>query len=94
MQHWVISEKLIQSLLSHRFMHSHLGAGAEEALSKTDTGMVNEVLCKLLCHNLTCWIQDQEIPGIAPMFRKDESLSTEGDIFPMRRLNGSYCLGG
>jgi transposase len=41
--------------------------------SKTDTAMVNEVLCKILCHNLTCLIQEQETLGIVPVFWKDEA---------------------
>lgn len=36
--------------------------------SKTDVAMKNEVLCKLLCHNLCCLIQEQEELGIAPIF--------------------------
>jgi hypothetical protein len=40
--------------------------------SKTDTAMKNEVLCKLLCHNLCCLIQEQEELGIAPVFWKNE----------------------
>jgi transposase len=32
-------------------------------LSKTDAAMVNEVLCKLLCQNLTCLVQEQEALG-------------------------------
>jgi hypothetical protein len=34
--------------------------------------MKNEVLCKLLCHNLCCLIQEQEELGIAPVFWKDQ----------------------
>jgi hypothetical protein len=34
--------------------------------------MVNEVLCKIICHNLTCLIQEQEALGIVPVFWKDE----------------------
>jgi transposase/predicted nucleic acid-binding Zn finger protein len=45
--------------------------------SKTDTAMVNEVLCKLLCHNLCCLIQEQEELGISPVFWKDEEEGTE-----------------
>jgi transposase len=41
-------------------------------VSKTDMAMVNEVLCKFLCHNLTCLIMEQETLGIAPVFWKDE----------------------
>lgn len=40
--------------------------------SRSDAGMVNEVLCKLICHNLCCLIQEQEELGIVPMFWKDE----------------------
>jgi hypothetical protein len=39
--------------------------------SKTDVAMVNEVLCKLLCHNLCCLIQEQCELGIEPVFWKD-----------------------
>jgi transposase len=39
--------------------------------SKTETAMVNEVLCKLVCHNLCCLIQSQCELGIEPMFWKD-----------------------
>ena len=39
--------------------------------SKTDVAMVNEVLCKLLCHNLCCLIQEEHELGIDPVFWKD-----------------------
>lgn len=45
--------------------------------SKTDTAMVNEVLCKFLCHNLTCLIQEQETLGIIPVFWKDEAVGQQ-----------------
>jgi transposase len=44
----------------------------DSVVSKTETAMVNEVLCKFLCHNLTCLIQEQETLGIVPVFWKDE----------------------
>jgi hypothetical protein len=34
--------------------------------------MVNEVLCKLLCHNVCCLIQEQCELGIEPVFWPDE----------------------
>jgi hypothetical protein len=46
-------------------------------MSRTDTAMVNEVLCKLLCHNLTCLIQEQETLGIVPVFWKDDEKAGE-----------------
>jgi len=44
----------------------------DSVLSKTDTAIRNEVLCKILCHNLTCLIQEQETLGIVAIFWKDE----------------------
>jgi transposase len=46
--------------------------------SKTDAAMVNEVLCKLLCHNLCCLIMEQEVLGIAPVFWPEESIAHAG----------------
>jgi transposase len=40
--------------------------------SKTDTAMVNEVLCKFLCHNICCLIQEQIELGIDAEFWKDD----------------------
>lgn len=37
-------------------------------MSNTETGMWAETLCKFLCQNLTCLIQEQETLGIAPIF--------------------------
>lgn len=44
----------------------------DSVLCRSDTGMINEVLCKLLCHNLCCLIQEQEELGIVPIFWKNE----------------------
>jgi len=44
----------------------------DAVMSKTDTAMVNEVLCKLLCHNLCCLIQEHTTLGIEPIFWKAE----------------------
>jgi transposase len=38
--------------------------------SKNDVAMVNEVLCKFLCHNLTCLIHEQEELGIEAEFAR------------------------
>jgi len=40
--------------------------------SKTATAMTNEVLCKLLCHNICCVISSQIELGIVPVFWEDE----------------------
>jgi hypothetical protein len=47
----------------------------DSVMSRSDVGMVNEVLCKLLCHNLTCLIQEQETLGIVPVFWKNEDVA-------------------
>jgi transposase len=44
--------------------------------SKTDTAMVNEALCKVLCHNICCLIQSQYELGIVPVFWKDEPVES------------------
>ena len=36
--------------------------------SKTDTAMVNEALCKVLCHNICCLIQSMYELGIEAKF--------------------------
>lgn len=36
--------------------------------SKTDTAMVNEALCEILCHNLYCLIQSMVELGIEAKF--------------------------
>lgn len=38
--------------------------------SRDDAAMVNEVLCKVLCHNLCVLIQEQHELGIDPIFWK------------------------
>jgi len=42
-----------------------------EVRSKTDTAMKNEVLAKLVAHNLCCLIQEQHELGIEPLFWQD-----------------------
>jgi transposase len=39
--------------------------------SKTDVAMVNEVLCKIICHNICCLIQESHELGIATEFWTD-----------------------
>ena len=54
--------------------------------SKTDAAMVNTVLCKIQCHNITDLIQRQEVLGFVPAFWKDEQAGEmEGEILPMVR---------
>jgi transposase len=58
----------------------------DSVMSKTDVAMANEALCKILCHNLTCLIQEQETLGISPVFWKDEEEKAGPPaILPMAR---------
>lgn len=36
--------------------------------SKTDVAMVNEVLCKIVCHNICCLIREAQELGISSVF--------------------------
>jgi len=45
--------------------------------SKTETAMVNEVLCKLICHNLACLVHAQCELGIESVFWKEEESARE-----------------
>jgi hypothetical protein len=56
----------------------------DSVMSKNDVAMVNEVLCKILCHNLTCLIQEQETLGIVPVFWKDEEESATDEVQVLR----------
>lgn len=40
----------------------------ERLRSKTDTAQVNEVLCKILCHNVCCLTQPIYELGVEPTF--------------------------
>lgn len=50
--------------------------------AKSDTAMVNEVLAKLLCHNICCLIQSQCELGIEPIFWDDEPQDEPRNIIP------------
>jgi hypothetical protein len=36
--------------------------------SKSDVAMINEVLCKIVCHNICCLIQEAQELGITTDF--------------------------
>jgi transposase len=46
--------------------------------SKTDVAMVNEVLCKILCHNICCLIQESYELGIDTVFWAETSPAQKG----------------
>jgi transposase len=45
--------------------------------SKSDTAMVNEVLCKIICHNICCLIQESHELGIDTAFWAEASPAQE-----------------
>ena len=45
--------------------------------------MVNEVLCKALCHNLCVLIMSQCELGIEPVFWPEEAKRENPDVLPM-----------
>ena len=53
--------------------------------------MANEVLCKFLCHNLSCLIMEQETLGIAPVFWKDVNCRTMRTRLPSEWCNVFSC---
>jgi len=48
--------------------------------SKTDVAMKNEVLCKVLCHNICCLIQAMYELGISPTFSTLDGASGVGTV--------------
>jgi transposase len=44
----------------------------DSLMCKSDVAMVNETLCKLLCHNICCLIQEHCELGIEPVFWSEE----------------------
>jgi hypothetical protein len=52
--------------------------------SKTDTAMVNEVLAKIVCHNVCCLISAWYELGIAPELRTANSDEVR-DVIPFSR---------
>jgi transposase len=53
--------------------------------AKTDVAMTNEVLCKLIAHNICVLIQSQCELGIEPVFWGDEPKHEPADILPLVR---------
>lgn len=56
------------------------GKFGDSLRSKSDTGMVNEVLAKVLCHNICVLIQAIHELGIEPAFRAEWSVAREAAI--------------
>jgi hypothetical protein len=53
-----------------------------------EDAMINEVLCKILCHNICCIIQEQCELGIEPIFRKEEERENGRGKWLLADVNG------
>jgi transposase len=53
--------------------------------SKDDTAMKNEVLAKILCHNITCVIHAWYVLGIEPVFAAAQPQESEPNILRFAR---------
>ena len=60
------------------------GKFGDAVRSKSDIGQLNEVLCKVLCHNLCVLIQSQCELGIDPVFWPEPEKGKAG-VLPMVR---------
>jgi transposase len=56
--------------------------------SKGDTAMKNEVLCKLVCHNICCLIMSQCELGIEPVFWTDGNQAEMGSMAAVESKSG------
>jgi hypothetical protein len=48
--------------------------------SKTDIAMKNEVLCKIVCHNICCLIQETHELGITTEFWEDQDVESKSGL--------------
>jgi transposase len=74
--------------------HYHMRSNVESAFSmikgkfgdavrsKSDTGQVNEALCKVLCHNICCLVQAIHELGIEPTFGSGGTFGSESELEP------------
>jgi transposase len=74
--------------------HYHMRSNVESAFSmikgkfgdavrsKSDTGQVNEALCKVLCHNICCLVQAIHELGLEPTFGSGGTFGSESEIEP------------
>jgi transposase len=82
-----------QDFLSHYHKRSNVESTfsaikrkfGDSVRSKTDVAMVNEVLCKILAHNLCCLIQEQCELGIEPVFWPEEKPEAPAPVVTPQR---------
>jgi transposase len=74
--------------------HYHMRSNVESAFSmikgkfgdavrsRSDAGQINEVLCKVFCHNICCLIQAIHELGIEPTFGSGGTFDSESELEP------------
>jgi hypothetical protein len=50
--------------------------------SKSDTGQVNEALCKVLCHNICVLVRAIHDFGLEPTFGSERTLGSDEELEP------------
>jgi transposase len=58
------------------------GEFGDSVRSKSDTGQVNEALCKVLCHIICCLVQAIHELGIEPTFGSGGTFDSETPVEP------------
>jgi hypothetical protein len=58
------------------------GKFGDSVRSKSDTGQINEALCKVLCHNICCLVQAIHDLGIVPTFGSGDTFESESELEP------------
>ena len=78
------------TFMEHYHMRSNIesafsmikGKFGDAVRSKSDTGQVNEALCKVLCHNICCLVQAIHELGIEPTFDSGGTFDSESELEP------------
>jgi transposase len=58
------------------------GKFGDAVRSKSDTGQINEALCKVLCHNICCLVQAIHELRIEPTFGSGGTFDSESELEP------------
>jgi hypothetical protein len=64
------------------------GKFGDSVRSKSDTGQINEVLCKVLCHNICVLVLAMHDLGVEPDFGSKANCGSEIPLEPQLTLFG------
>jgi transposase len=78
------------AFMEHYHMRSNIesafsmikGKFGDALKSKSDTGQVNEALCKVLCHNICSLVQAIHELGVEPSFGSQGTFGSEPELEP------------